>query len=194
MILICLFQKKKYFLIIESIKDIQLSNIKKSYKINIIYRNKNIKDNISEVSKFRKICKIKKIKLFIANNIDLCKFLKADGIYISASNFSLNLRSYKNFNFKIIGSAHNRKEILIKKHQGCSEIIFSRLFKTSYEFKKDYLGIVKFNLLNISNNNKLIPLGGIRLANLNKIKMLNCTSFVIFSEVKKKPAIIDRLF
>ena len=186
--------KKKYFLIIESIKDIQLSNIKKSDKINIIYRNKNIKDNISELSNFRMICKIKKIKLFIANNIRLCKFLKADGIYISASNFDLYFRRYKDSNFHIIGSAHNRKEILIKKLQGCSEIIFSRLFKTSYEFKKDYLGIVKFNLINIPHNNKLIPLGGIRLANLNKIKMLNCTSFVIFSEVKKKPAIIDRLF
>ena len=186
--------KKKYFLIIESIKDIQLSNIKKSDKINIIYRNKNVKDNISELSKFRKICKMKKIKLFIANNIGLCKFLKADGIYISANNLSLNLRRYKNFNFNIIGSAHNRKEILIKKYQGCSEIIFSRLFKTSYEFKKDYLGIVKFNLINISYNNKLIPLGGIRLTNLNKLKMLNCAGFVIFSEVKKKPAITDRLF
>ena len=186
--------KKKYFLIIESIKDIQLSNIKKSDKINIIYRNKNIGDNISELSNFRKICKIKKIKLFIANNTDLCKFLKADGIYISARNFNLNFRRYKNFNFSIIGSAHNRKEILIKKYQGCSEIIFSRLFKTSYKFKKDYLDIVKFNLLNLSNNNKLIPLGGIRLANLNKLKMSNCSGFVIFSEVKKKPAIIDRLF
>ena len=137
---------------------------------------------------------MKKIKLFIANNIDLCKFLKADGIYISASNFNLNFRKYKNFNFNIIGSAHNRKEISLKKHQGCSEIIFSRLFKTSYELKKDYLGIIKFNLLNKSNNNKLIPLGGIRLANLNMIKMLNCYSFVLFSEIKKKPAIIDRLF
>lgn len=186
--------KKKYFLIIESIKDIQLSNIKKLNKINIIYRNKNIEDSISELSNFRKICKMKKIKLFIANNIDLCRLLKADGIYISASNFSLNLRRYKNFNFQIIGSAHNRKEIMIKKNQGCSEIIFSRLFKTSYKFKKDYLGIVKFNLLNKSNNNKLVPLGGIRLINLNKLKMLNCNSFVIFSEIKKKPAIIDRLF
>ena len=89
--------KKKYFLIIENTKDIELSNIKKSDKINIIYRNRNIKDNISELSKFRKICKMKKIKLFIANNISLCKFLKADGVYISASNFSLNLRSYKIF-------------------------------------------------------------------------------------------------
>ena len=186
--------KKKYFLIIENTKDIQLSNIKKSDKISVIYRNKNITNNVSELSNFRRICKMKKIKFFIANNIDLCKFLKADGIYISASNFKLNFRKYKNFNFHIIGSAHNRKEILIKRHQGCSEIIFSRLFKTSYKFKEDFLGVVKFNLLNKSNDNKLIPLGGIRLTNLNKLKMLSCSSFVIFSEVKKKPAIIDRLF
>ncbi len=186
--------KKKYFLIIESIKDIHLSNIKKTGKINIIYRKKDTEDNISELFNFRKICKIKKIKLFIANDINLCRLLKADGIYISANNFNLSFRRYKNFNLQIIGSAHDRKEILIKKYQGCSEIIFSRLFKTSYKFKKDYLGIVKFNLLNISNDNKLIPLGGIRLSNLNKIKMLNCSSFVIFSEIKKKPAIIDRLF
>ena len=186
--------KKKYFFIIESIKDIQLSNIKKSDKFNIIYRNKKIEDKISELSNFRKICKIKKINFFIANNIKLCKFLKADGIYISARNFKLNFMKYKYFNLKIIGSAHNRKEILIKKHQGCSEIIFSRLFKTSYNFKEGHLGIVKFNLLNISNNNKLIPLGGIRSANLIKLKMLNSGGFVMFSEIKKKPAIIDRLF
>ena len=186
--------KKNYFLIIENTKDIQLSNIKKTEKINIIYRNKNTEDNIIELFNFRKICKTKKIKLYIANNVNLCKFLKADGIYISANNFKLNFMRYKNFNLHIIGSAHNRKEIIIKKYQGCSEIIYSRLFKTSYKFKKDHLGIVRFNLLNISNNNKLIPLGGIRLTNLNKLKMLNCTSFAILSEVKKKPAIIDRLF
>ncbi len=186
--------KKKYYFIIESIKDIELSNIKKKEKINIIYRNKNTEDNIKELFNFRKICKTKKIKLYIANNVNLCKFLKADGIYISANNFKLNFMRYKNFNLHIIGSAHNRKEIIIKKYQGCSEIIYSRLFKTSYKFKKDHLGIVRFNLLNISNNNKLIPLGGIRLTNLNKLKMLNCTSFAILSEVKKKPAIIDRLF
>ena len=186
--------KKKYYFIIESIKDIQLSNIKKTEKINIIYRNKNTEDNILELLNFRKICKTKKIKLYVANNINLCRFLKADGIYISANNFDLNFIRYKNFNFNIIGSAHNRKEIIVKKYQGCSEIIFSRLFKTSYKFKEDFLGVVKFNLLNKSYDNKLIPLGGIRLTNLNKLKMLSCSSFVIFSEVKKKPAIIDRLF
>ncbi len=186
--------KKKYIFIIESIKDIQISTIKKKGRVIIIYRNKKYSDKISELSNFRNICRLKKIKLFIANDIGLCKTLKADGIYISASNFNLRYASFKNSNLDIIGSAHNRKEILIKKQQRCSEIIFSRLFKTSYGFKKGYLGVVRFNLLNNSIKNILVPLGGINFVNLNKLKMVNCYSFVMFSEIKKKPAIIDRLF
>ena len=186
--------KKKYYFIIESIKDIELRKIKKKNKIVIIYRNEKSKDKFSELSNFRSICQLKKIKFFIANNIHLCKTLRADGIYISASNYNLRYASYKKLNLEIIGAAHNRKEILIKKKQGCSSLIFSRLFETEYDFKKGYLGIIKFNLLNISNNNELIPLGGIRIENLKKLKMLDCSSFGLFSEVKKKPAIIDRLF
>ena len=35
--------------------------------------------------------------------------------------------------FKIIGSAHNLRELEIKKKQGCKIIIFSRLFETNYK-------------------------------------------------------------
>ena len=49
--------KKKYFLIIESIKDINLRNIKKYNKFLIIYRNQGIKENISDLAKFRKECR-----------------------------------------------------------------------------------------------------------------------------------------
>ena len=41
--------KKKYFLIIESIKDINLRNIKKYKKFLIIYRNKGINENIEHL-------------------------------------------------------------------------------------------------------------------------------------------------
>jgi len=99
-----------------------------------------------------------------------------------------------NTKFKIIGSAHNVNEIRTKKIQGCSKIIFSRLFKTSYQYKKGYLGVVRYNLMANLFRNQLIPLGGIKISNLNKLKNVNCDSFTVFSEVKKKPAIIDRLF
>tara|TARA_B100001248_G_scaffold110019_1_gene82096 strand:- start:124 stop:696 length:573 start_codon:yes stop_codon:yes gene_type:complete len=186
--------KKKYFLIIESIKDIELRKIKKRDKIIIIYRNKKTYDKFSKLHNFRATCRIKKIKLFIANDIRLCKNLKADGIYISANNLSLKYSRFKSSNVELIGAAHNNKEIRIKKLQGCNDIIFSRLFRTSYKHKKSFLGAVRFNLLNNSYKNKLFPLGGIKLSNLNKIKNVNCSGFVIYSEVKKKPAIIDRLF
>ena len=56
--------KKKYFLIIESIKDLNLRNIKKHNKFNIIYRNFKKSENINDIKKFRKQCKLKQINLF----------------------------------------------------------------------------------------------------------------------------------
>ena len=55
-------RKNKYFLIIESIKDIDLKNIKKRDKFTIIYRNKNNLENISDLLNFRRFCKQKSIK------------------------------------------------------------------------------------------------------------------------------------
>ena len=176
--------KKKYFFIIESIEDIDLKNIKNFGKYNIIYRN-NSPENIKVLRKFRRECRIKRIPFFIANNIDLIKDLKADGLYISAYNKNLRSNYFKN-NFKIIGSAHNIKEINLKKLQGCSEIILSRLFKTSYKNKIDFLGVIKLNLLSRVTNVSLTPLGGINLKNLNNLKNVNCESVALSSLVKNE--------
>ena len=186
--------KKKYFLIIESIKDIELKNIKLLNKINIIYRNNGKDENIDKLLKFRKECKIKKINFYITNNIKLASILKADGIYISSYNRDLRLAKYKTSKYKIIGSAHNIKELNIKILQGCTDILFSRLFETSYAYKKGSLGVIKFNLLSLTRKENILPLGGINLSKINKLSMVKSNSFAILSEVKKKPAIISRLF
>ena len=96
--------------------------------------------------------------------------------------------------FEIIGSAHNFKEISIKRRQGCKKVILSRLFKTDYKNKKSFYGTTKFNLLTKNYDNDFVALGGIRSNNLMKLKMLNCEGVALLSEVKKKPAIIRRLF
>ena len=187
--------KKKYLLIIENIKDIDLSNIKLGNKFIIIYRNKKKIDNVDKLLEFRRICRSKKIDFYISNNFKLMVSLNADGLYISAHNRDLKLSRFKNSNYKLIGSIHNVKELNIKTLQGCSHFILSRLFETSYENKKGFMGIVKFNLFNLSRRENLIPLGGIKLSNLNKLNLVNSNSFVLFSEIKKKPAkIINRLF
>ena len=183
--------KNKYFFIIESTRDIDLKNIKNSNKFSIIYRSKNIAENKEKLMKFRKNCKTKKIDFYVSNNIKLGNALKADGIYISAHNKNLNISHLKNFNFKVVGSAHNIKEINVKKLQGCSSIIISRLFETSYKYKKGFLGVVRFNLLSLSRQENLIPLGGIRLSNLNKLSTVKCNSIALSSEIIKKPVMFS---
>ena len=56
--------KKKYFFIIESIKDIDLKNIKNFGKYSIIYRN-NFPENIEILKKFRLKCKIQRIPFLL---------------------------------------------------------------------------------------------------------------------------------
>ena len=106
--------KNKYFLLIETIKDIDLKNIKIRNKFSIIYRCRNNTENRQDLLKFRKKCKLKAIKFYIANDTYLAVFLNADGIYLSAFNNSLKNLSLIRSNFHIIGSAHNLKEITIK--------------------------------------------------------------------------------
>ena len=119
----------------------------------------------------------------MANNVKLAIKLRLNGAYIPSfnkdfSHLSFNLKK----NFKLIGSAHNIKEINIKKKQGIKEIFLSSIFKKN----NNYLGIYKFN--NITKNSKFdyIALGGINNGNLSKIKFLNVKGIAGISLFKKK--------
>ena len=52
--------------------------------------------------------------------------LNVDGVYIPSFNKDLN---FSNINtrkkFHLIGSAHNKKEVLVKKYQNCRLVFFS---------------------------------------------------------------------
>ena len=83
-----------------------------------------------------------------------------DGLYIPAFNkFTYSQKFKKKTNFKIIGSAHNYQEILIKEKQGCEEIFISPIFFNKKN--KSFLGVIKFNYLALTTNRKIIALGGI---------------------------------
>ena len=184
--------KEKYFLIIQNIKDINLNNIKKNNKFVIILRNQKSIDTIDTLIKFRKECKIKGIEFFVANNTKLAVLLKSDGVYISSFYKGFRQLNLRKLNKKILGSAHNFKEINEKRKQGCSYVILSKLFRVDYAPEESFYGIIKFNLM--GSQKKLIPLWGIKLINLNKVKLIKSEGVAIMSEVKKKPAISSRLF
>ena len=160
----------------------ELSNIKR--KINIVFRDYSKKNNLNEILVTKTFCKKKGFKLYLANNLKLAIKLCLDGVYLPAFNQCQkyhNLTIYKNF--KIIGSAHNIKEIRIKESQNCEKIFISPIFKT--EKNRKFLGTVKFNLLAKNTKKKVIALGGMNTENLNKIRLTKSKGIASISWIKK---------
>jgi len=141
----------------------------------IIYRNYNSKNpDKLLLLKIKEYCKKKKIKFYLSNDIRLAIKLDLDGVYIPSFNNSLNHLAYSfKKNFKIIGSAHNLKEIKIKENQNVEKIFLSSLFKKN----KNFLGINKFKLLSKLTKKNTVPLGGISSKNLKKLNLINKLEF-----------------
>ena len=158
-------------------------------KINIIYRNYKEKNDKIEIKNIVKFCKKNKRKIFISNNIKIALNHDFNGLYIPAFNKNLNLKniSFKK-EFKIIGSAHNLKEIKIKEKQGCDEIFISPLFKIIK--KKGFLNISRFNYLCSLTKKNIIALGGINEKNFNQLNSVNSNGFASISWIKKNRPII----
>ena len=128
----------------------------------------------SLIIKIKNYCKKKKLKVILSNNVKLAIKLNLDGVYIPSFNKNFNHLNYSlNKKFKIIGSAHNIKEIRIKELQKVENIFLSSLFKKN----KNYLGINKFKLLSNLTKKKIVVLGGVSKKNLKKIKTLENSGF-----------------
>ena len=153
-------------------------------KINLIFRNYENKFNKTYFDNVVKFCKKQNRKIFISNNVKIAKICKFNGLYIPSFNKNLN---YKNFSFykdfKIIGSAHNNKEVLIKLNQNCEEIFVSPIFLSKKN--KSFLGISKFNKINLSNKKKIIALGGINQKNVNLIQLTKAKGIASIEWIKK---------
>ena len=109
------FIKQKYYFVNKFNKKI-IDKIDKD--TSIIYRNYNEKINILNIIKLKNYCKKINKKIYLSNNIKLALSLGLDGAYIQSFN---NKMEHLNFslkkNFKLIGSAHNLKEIRMKEKQ-----------------------------------------------------------------------------
>jgi len=153
----------------------------------IIYRNYSSKGQDENlVFKISQYCKKKKIKFYLSNNIKLAIKLNLEGAYLPSFNKSLKHLAYTfKKNFKIIGSAHNLKEIKIKESQNVEDIFISSLFKRN----KNFLGINKFRLMLKVKKKNVIALGGISKTNIKILKNLKVNGFagISFFEEKKGP-------
>tara|TARA_Y200000002_G_scaffold224407_1_gene185299 strand:+ start:261 stop:803 length:543 start_codon:yes stop_codon:yes gene_type:complete len=153
-------------------------------KINIIYRNHQEINPDPIIKKIKEVCNRDNRKFYVANNLKIALKFNLNGLYLSAFNNKLN---YKNLSskksFKIIGSAHNYKEIKTKEKQGCKEIFIAPIFYNPKN--KHYLDIIRFNYLDLTTKRKSIALGGINKENLKKLKCTKASGFAGISWIKK---------
>ena len=158
------------------ISDFDTKNINKQDKQTVlIFRNysfKKIDENL--ILKIRNYCKKNKRIFFLSNNIKLAIKLNLDGVYIPSFNKSTKHLSYSfKKNFRILGSAHNLKEIKIKELQKINKIFLSSIFKKN----KNFLGINRFKLLSKLTKKEIIALGGISKKNIKLIKLTKSLEF-----------------
>ena len=141
----------------------------------IIYRNYSVKTpDQTIILKIKKHCQKKSIKFYLSNNIKLAIKLNLDGAYIPSFNRSNKHLAYSyRKKFKIVGSAHNIKEIRTKERQNVEKIFLSSLFKKN----KNYLGINKFKLLSKHTKKRIVVLGGVSSKNIKKINLLKQADF-----------------
>ena len=160
----------------------EINNLNK--KITLIYRNYNNKYDLNIIKNIRDLCRKNNRKFFISNRLKIAKNLQLDGVYIPSFN---KIKNFKNLNvhknFTILGSAHNRIEIMNKNNQGCNIIFLAPTFKVKK--KNNFLGIIKFNILTLDIKKNFVALGGINEKNLNKLKLLNCRGLAGISWIKK---------
>ena len=177
-----MYNLKKYYFINKFDKN-HLENL--DNKVSIIYRNYNIANDENLIIKIKKFCKKRGICFYLANEIKLAIKLNLDGVYLPSFNKNLLVNCIKLKNsFRVIGSAHNIKEINIKLNQGCEEIFLSPVFK----IKNNYLGL--YGLINIMkfNPKKTIALGGINQKNIKFLKIFNLDGFAAIDYFDKKKA------
>ena len=158
------------------INNFDTNNIdKQDQQTTIIYRNyTSEKIDKFKFLRLKNFCKKKGLKLYLSNNIKLALKLKLDGAYIPSFNKKFNHLNYKyDKNFKIIGSAHNLKEIKIKELQKVEAIFISSLFKKN----KNFLGINRFKNLSGLTKKRIIALGGINKENIKLLNLLNKSGF-----------------
>jgi len=163
--------KKYYF--INKFDNTHLINLNKN--ISFIWRNKDKETHLKTLTKLRDFCKENHRKFYISNDIKLAIKIKADGVYIPSTNKNLNFKSIKfKKEFKILGSAHNFKEIKIKELQEVDEIFLSPLFKSK---KNPQLNIYKYLNLRKVTFMKDVSLGGINNKNIKKLGLIKPSGF-----------------
>ncbi len=116
----------KIFFYINELKDIQKENLKKLKRVNLIYRNYSRDNYFEKANKIKEFAKKFKFKLYISNDLNLVRKIKADGLYVPSFN---SIPCYKNKNLEIIGSAHSLKKLIKRFYKDVMKFFYHQYFQ-----------------------------------------------------------------
>ena len=102
-------QLPNFFIFLDQFNNIINKN--NNTNMGIIYRNYSAEKRENELIKIAKACKKNRNQLFVSNDVKLAIKVKAEGIYIPSFNKTKIFANLEKKNIKILGSAHNQKEI-----------------------------------------------------------------------------------
>ena len=155
--------------------------IKIDKNINLIFRNYKKKFNDNFFKSLKNFCHSNKYKIYLANNIKLAHSHGFDGAYLPSFNKKMNVIKNCRKNFKILGSAHNLKEILEKEKQKVDFLFISPIFK-----KEGYKNLGLYKFMNLSKYAKcnVVALGGINSLNIKKLKLIKINKFASIKYIK----------
>jgi thiamine-phosphate pyrophosphorylase len=151
--------------------------IKKFKKITLIYLNNGTSNKIENLYSIKEFCRKNKINLYVSDDFKLAIKIRANGLYLTENNKTMNHRINQKKDFINIGVAHNQLEFFKKKQQKIDKIFLSPIFKTKKYSKNKILETLKFRIISMRWKTNVIPLGGINQLNLKRIKTLNVESF-----------------
>ncbi len=176
------FYNLKFYCFVDKFDKSLINNLKNN--VSVIYRNYSLKSHLETIKKIKEICKKRRLKFYLSNNIKLAIRLNLDGVYIPSFNKNLNFNCYNlRKNFTLLGSAHSLKEIRIKEKQKIKFIFLSPIFENNKN--KRSLGIYKFiNLKKLTKKN-VIALGGIKITNLSIARKINISGIASISLFQK---------
>ena len=168
-----------FFTYIDNLDQNNVLNLNKN--INLILRNYKTKFAYKDLFDFVSFCKKNKRKIYLANDIKTAKTLNFNGVYIPSFNklaykFDIGVKK----EFKLLGSAHNIEEVIIKINQKIDMIFISPLFKK--DAQKKFLGVCKFSLIEKDFSKKFIALGGINKRNKNFLKLLKISGYAAIKD------------
>ncbi len=143
-----------------------LESIPINERVGIVLRVKKTRSNYTFSKCIKKICKKKKFKLLIADNLNLANSIAADGVH-----FSKNIQYSRTLKKKLIScSCHGYKDQRRIINLNAKLVFISPIYITKSDISKKPLGLIRISLLANYINKQYSVLGGVNKNNITSLR------------------------